>query len=203
MFCKKCGNQLEEGARFCKKCGVSVDTIPSNTQKGITIGLAGKPITIEPVILSVIVLQILQLIFYFIPVFEVSLPSYDESEKYKVINGITESGWSNADMAPITFTIITLSIAAIIFSICNILKIYKFNLIGNIVKFISWGFTSFWVIGTWAVLVQYSQEVQEAYYVQVNMKTTFAGVLYHIINTLLFIMLIVSAIHNDKLKSNI
>ena len=25
MYCKKCGNQIDEGAAFCKKCGTPVE----------------------------------------------------------------------------------------------------------------------------------------------------------------------------------
>lgn len=31
MYCKKCGNQLDEGAAFCKKCGTPAENIPNIT----------------------------------------------------------------------------------------------------------------------------------------------------------------------------
>ena len=32
MFCKKCGNQIEEGAAFCKKCGTPVEQAAKTAQ---------------------------------------------------------------------------------------------------------------------------------------------------------------------------
>lgn len=34
MYCKKCGNQIDEGAAFCKKCGTPVENIPNITATG-------------------------------------------------------------------------------------------------------------------------------------------------------------------------
>lgn len=34
MYCKKCGNQIDEGAAFCKKCGTPVENIPNITTTG-------------------------------------------------------------------------------------------------------------------------------------------------------------------------
>jgi uncharacterized membrane protein YvbJ len=32
MFCKSCGAQIKEGARFCPKCGEAVSVLPQITQ---------------------------------------------------------------------------------------------------------------------------------------------------------------------------
>lgn len=32
MFCKKCGNQLPEDAKFCKKCGTPVSTVKTKLE---------------------------------------------------------------------------------------------------------------------------------------------------------------------------
>lgn len=33
MYCKKCGNQLSEGAKFCDGCGAPVETATQQTQQ--------------------------------------------------------------------------------------------------------------------------------------------------------------------------
>lgn len=33
MFCPKCGQPLQEGARFCSKCGCEVSTLPSSSEQ--------------------------------------------------------------------------------------------------------------------------------------------------------------------------
>ncbi len=39
MYCKKCGNQIDEGAAFCKKCGAPVENIPNITAAGMGKGV--------------------------------------------------------------------------------------------------------------------------------------------------------------------
>lgn len=34
MYCKKCGNQIDEGAAFCKKCGTLVEKAPDTNRTG-------------------------------------------------------------------------------------------------------------------------------------------------------------------------
>lgn len=38
MFCKKCGNQIDEGAAFCKKCGTPVEKAPGVAAAGTGMG---------------------------------------------------------------------------------------------------------------------------------------------------------------------
>lgn len=53
MFCQKCGNQLEENAKFCPKCGAGVETTPpaqttaagSNTVTDAKAAEPVKPVT--------------------------------------------------------------------------------------------------------------------------------------------------------------
>ena len=33
MYCKNCGNELPESAKFCGKCGVKVETVVSDVNK--------------------------------------------------------------------------------------------------------------------------------------------------------------------------
>lgn len=43
MFCRECGNELEEGARFCAKCGHQVD---DGVQEGQV--ASSRPTTVQP-----------------------------------------------------------------------------------------------------------------------------------------------------------
>lgn len=40
MYCKKCGNQIDEGAAFCKKCGTPVEKAPGVAAAGTGKGFA-------------------------------------------------------------------------------------------------------------------------------------------------------------------
>lgn len=42
MFCKNCGNRLEDGTKFCPKCGISIDDPLPNAQP-----LPPQPIIIQ------------------------------------------------------------------------------------------------------------------------------------------------------------
>lgn len=33
MFCKKCGNEIPDGAKFCKKCGSPISSINNNSNE--------------------------------------------------------------------------------------------------------------------------------------------------------------------------
>ena len=52
-FCGKCGNQLEEGAKFCPKCGASVSPVTNDNS-----GKSSSKKIVIPLIVSILILAI-------------------------------------------------------------------------------------------------------------------------------------------------
>lgn len=203
MFCKKCGSPIEDNAKFCKKCGAPTESSGQSSAplSSMTADVKKNHISTEMPVFMVLLLQVVQLILCFLPVFKISIPRYGENQSFTVMTGLNESGYFDTDIKAITFILIGLSIVGIILTILNLLKIYIGELVSYIIRFISWGFISFWTLGTWAVLTQACQEMQYESQVIVKMSTNFGGILLHIVNILLFVSLIILIRYSGKNKN--
>lgn len=199
MFCKKCGNQIEEGAEYCKRCGTPVEKTAACRNGSLTFknGIAMSA-------LIVLVLQILQLIFYFVPIFRMETSNWSDTESFSVKKGLyalyEEAGYNADDLSVLTKAIVGLSIIAIAFTIILIFKIYKVSIIGHIFRFISWGLNMFFLISVFAVLKEYAQEINVAYGVDMEVSINFGGILFFVVNIALFIALLILVHRVTKAK---
>lgn len=186
MFCKKCGSQIEEGTGFCKKCGTAVE------QTGVQLL---KPFKI---VVGILILQVLQLIFYFVHVFVASVPELDLIEYCNV----REVQQEFMEFDP-TILIAVCSLAAIIATVLLLLKIEKGIVIGHILRFIGWFAITGSFIGTWLSLKDFHKEELSYFAVSFKLGNSFWGVLLHLINIVLFAALILLVRSMNKMKSDI
>lgn len=192
MFCRKCGSQIEEGASFCKKCGTQVTVNKKSVKK--------------QAVLVILIMQILQLLLYFAPVFKLDIPAYGEGT-VKIVDvwyDLVEDFYINANGLRPTATIILFSVVAIISTVLLLMDIYQGALIGHIIRFVSWLWISFVYVGAWALLVDFSQQATKVtgyFGADVGMKTLFLGVIYHFVNIALFAVLVIVTPQVIKLKT--
>ncbi len=90
MFCKKCGNELSNGARFCGKCGAQVEQVaqvdlptsagnPNQFGFGFSVANLRNNRKMTAVYLSAAVLFILEIILWFSGTISISVLGYSES----------------------------------------------------------------------------------------------------------------------------
>lgn len=191
MFCSKCGSNIEEGAKFCQKCGAPV--------KGVIKASNNSAVIV------VLVLQILQLILYFVPVFNFSARGYGE-EKGKiaeVCSDVAEGLYNDVPGFNPTGAIVILSVVAIISTVLLLLKIYQGAIIGHIIRFVSCIFTSIIYLYAWLLLFNFCSEFsqyKDFFGTEFGLKMTFGGVLLHVVDIALFVAIIVVIPHVNKLK---
>ena len=203
MFCKKCGSPVDDKAKFCKKCGTPVENVSHSLESSSALitSVKGLQINAQSIAFLVLVLQIAQIALCFVPVFKLSMPRYGESFSYTVMNALDELGYFDTDFTSVTCLLTGLSIISIVFTLLNIFKIYKLELISYIVRFVSCGFTTFWAVGIWSFLVMFCYQAQKEEMIIVNMNTNFGGILLYILNIVLFVSLIALIRYRKKNKN--
>ena len=69
MFCPKCGNELDKGAKFCSKCGMALDSNIPQAQRELSRKIKGKPINtpiiVGAIIVVVVIAGLLSTVFLF------------------------------------------------------------------------------------------------------------------------------------------
>ena len=198
MYCKKCGYQIERNAKFCKKCGTAVENV---SQLSTNYDLKGEKK--KRLVFGVIILQILQLVFYFIPTTNIEIARWGESVNYK-IRGIYGNEYDDvySEFDPTTIIVI-LSVMAIIFTVLLAFQIYKATTIGHIVRFISLGIHSLAFILGILVLKFFCMQMKEQYGIILKMVTLLSGILYHVVNIMLFIayFMLIKYVKREKSKA--
>ena len=187
MFCKKCGSQIEDGAGFCKKCGTPVEKV-------------GKwSLGAKKVVMCTLVFQVLQLIFYFLPSFTLSIPRYEERESFSTRNALMDGELYDIDP---TKAIIFLSVVAIFFTGLLLFKVYALTIVGHIVRLVSWFMIAIMYVGTWAALGLFTEEQSREIGVLVKLENSFLGITFHVVNIALFIVTIMLIPVIKKEKGN-
>ena len=198
MYCKKCGCQMEGNAKFCKKCGTAVENV-SQLSTNYDLKVEKK----KHLVFGVMILQILQLVFYFIPTINIEIARWGESVNYK-IRGIYGNEYDDvySEFDPTTIIVI-LSVMAIIFTVILAFQIYKVTTIGHIVRFISLGIHSLAFILGILVLKFFCMQMKEQYGIILKMVTLLSGILYHVVNIMLFIayFMLIKYVKREKSKA--
>lgn len=167
MFCGKCGNQLEDNAKFCPVCGAAVEgAAKPKTEAGMSLNISASALP-----LITVLLELLTLIFYFTDtiVAKVEIFGFADEEKMSLCDL-----WKEAPFLNVIF-IITIIVSFVI-AIAGLAKLdFKglnkiIGIVCNVIKALAWIIT---LISIKASLSDSDYEIAEA-----SVSFNFAGILF-------------------------
>ena len=121
MYCKKCGNQMEDNAKFCGKCGTTVENSNNAVDNGTKNGSDNdKNTTILTVITAVV-----SLISPFLPLFSLKIfgeYSFSPVKLLSLMKDSTSSKYSNDTDVILSYGILIVYLTLFVITIITLIK---------------------------------------------------------------------------------
>lgn len=193
MYCKKCGNEISENLKVCSHCG---------TPTGEALEKNGTHRKKNRCALAALVLELLQTILFFVPVFEVSIPRYGSFEKVTIRQILYDTDWGGMDVTlavnAVTAIVVGLSVLAVIFTLMAVFGNRKGNGIGHVFRFLSCIYIPLVFVYASGSLNEICQVIVRDQGVTVEIETLVFGTLHYAIAGLLLLVLILMVFTTGK-----